>query len=251
VVEALVAQPRFARAVTAAPQYSFCSCRRGWHTATMNDDELGYDGLIAPTARTTVRRLADRARYERATVNAILDEGIVAHVGFVADTGVCVLPMAYGRIDDRLYLHGATGNAMLRSLSGGDVSVTVTLLDGLVLSRSAFHHSMNYRSVVVFGRAEQVVEPDEVMEALLAVVDHVAAGRSEACRRPTPSEVRKTRVVRLRIDEASAKVRTGPPVEEPDDLGLAFWGGVVPVTTTFGTAIADDFVAPGAAAPVY
>jgi nitroimidazol reductase NimA-like FMN-containing flavoprotein (pyridoxamine 5'-phosphate oxidase superfamily) len=217
----------------------------------MNGDEPGHDGLIAPTPRTTVRRLAERARYERTTVNAILDEGIVAHVGFVADTGVCVLPMAYGRIDDRLYLHGATGNAMLRALSGGDVCVTVTLLDGLVLSRSAFHHSMNYRSVVVVGPAEQVVEPDEVMDALLAIVDHVAVGRSDVCRRPTPAEVRKTRVVGLRIDEASAKVRTGPPVEDPDDLGLAFWGGVVPVTTTFGTPIADEFVASGIAAPVY
>jgi nitroimidazol reductase NimA-like FMN-containing flavoprotein (pyridoxamine 5'-phosphate oxidase superfamily) len=217
----------------------------------MNGDEPGHDDLIAPTPRTTVRRLAERARYERTTVNAILDEGIVAHVGFVAGTGVCVLPMAYGRIDDRLYLHGATGNAMLRALSGGDVCVTVTLLDGLVLSRSAFHHSMNYRSVVVVGRAEQVVEPDEVMDALLAIVDHVAAGRSDVCRRPTPAEVRKTRVVRLRIDEASAKVRTGPPVEDPGDLGLAFWGGVVPVTTTFGSPIADEFVARGVATPVY
>jgi uncharacterized protein len=217
----------------------------------MNGEQLDNDGLIAPTPRTTVRRLAERARYERATVNAILDEGMVAHVGFVTDVGVCVLPMAYGRVDDRLYLHGATGNAMLRALSGGDVCVTVTLVDGLVLSRSAFHHSMNYRSVVVVGRAEQVVDADEVMNALLAIVDHVAAGRSETCRKPTPAEVRKTRVVRLRIDEASAKVRTGPPVEDADDLRLAFWGGVVPVTTTFGTPIADEFVAPGLAAPVY
>src|SRR5690348_9581861 len=168
----------------------------------MNGGEPVNDGLIAPTARTTVRRLADRARYDRATVHAILDEGIVAHVGFVADTGVCVLPMAYGRIDDRLYLHGATGNAMLRALSGGDVCVTVTLIDGLVLSRSAFHHSMNYRSVVVVGRAERVEDDDEAMDALLAVVDHVAAGRSDACRRPTPPELRKTRVVRLEINEA-------------------------------------------------
>jgi len=217
----------------------------------MDAEQPGNDGLIAPTPRTKVRRLAERARYERATVNAILDDGIVAHVGFVADVGMCVLPMAYGRIDDHLYLHGATGNAMLRALSGGDVCVTVTLLDGLVLSRSAFHHSMNYRSVVVFGRAEQVVDGDEVMEALLAIVDHVAAGRSDVCRRPTAAEIRKTRVVRLRIDEASAKVRTGPPVEDPDDIGLAFWGGVVPVTTTFGMPIADEFVVPGMAAPVY
>ena len=188
-----------------------------------------------------MRRLAERGRYDRDTVGAILDEGFVAHVGFVADHGPCVLPMAYGRVDDTLYLHGATGNAMLRVLDDADVCVTVTLLDGLVLSRSAFHHSMNYRSVVIFGRAATVDEADERDRALRAVVDQMVAGRTDACRAPTPEELRATRVLRVSLAEASAKVRTGPPNEDPADLDPAvWWGGVIPVTTVLGEPQPDD-----------
>lgn len=196
-----------------------------------------------PSPRTKVRRLADRGRYDADTVHAILDEGLVAHVGFVADHGPVVLPMAYGRVDDVLYLHGASGNAMLRALDGGAVCVTVTLLDGLVLSRSAFHHSMNYRSVVVFGTAETVTDPGEREEALRVVVDHMVAGRSAECRPPSPEELRATRVVRVALGEASAKVRTGPPKEDAVDLDPpVWWGGVVPVSLVRGTPEPDAYV---------
>jgi nitroimidazol reductase NimA-like FMN-containing flavoprotein (pyridoxamine 5'-phosphate oxidase superfamily) len=193
----------------------------------------------APSVRTTVRRKADRGRYERDAIHAILDEGLVAHVGFTSDFGVAVLPMVYARLDDDLYLHGAAGNHMLRALDDADVCVTVTLVDGLVLSRSAFHHSMNYRSVVVYGRATLVTDDDEKDRVLCAVVDHMVAGRSEQCRPPTPEERRATRVVRVPLQEASAKVRTGPPIEETTDLALPYFGGVVPLSVVRGAPVAD------------
>jgi nitroimidazol reductase NimA-like FMN-containing flavoprotein (pyridoxamine 5'-phosphate oxidase superfamily) len=197
------------------------------------------DSISAPSARATVRRKADRGRYERDAIDAILDEGLVAHVGFTSDLGVAVLPMVYARVDDDLYLHGAVGNHMLRALDDADVCVTVTLVDGLVLSRSAFHHSMNYRSVVVYGRAEVVTDDDEKDRVLRAVVDHMVPGRSDQCRPPTPEERRATRVIRLPLHEASAKARTGPPIEEPDDLTLSYLGGVVPLALVRGAPVAD------------
>jgi uncharacterized protein len=207
---------------------------------------------LGPTARTTVRRKADRACYDWAAIAAILDEGLIAHVGFVAPEGVCVLPMAYGRVEDRLYLHGAAGNAMLKRLATGlDVCVTVTLVDALVLSRSAFHHSMNYRSVVVVGTADAVEDDATRAVALRAIVDHTVAGRSDDCRGPDAAELRATRVIALPITEASAKVRTGPPIEEADDLQLPFWGGIVPLDTTLGDPVADAYVPAGRAAPTY
>lgn len=183
-----------------------------------------------PTARTTVRRLAERGRYDAATIHAILDEAYVAHVGFVVDAQPRVLPMAFGRDGDVLYLHGAVGNAMLRASSGSQVCVTVTLLDGLVLARSAFHHSMNYRSVVVLGRAERVEDPDEARRALDVIVDHVQPGRSGQARPTSASELRKTMVLRLPLAEASAKVRAAGAIDDDDDLGLPVWAGVVPLS---------------------
>jgi nitroimidazol reductase NimA-like FMN-containing flavoprotein (pyridoxamine 5'-phosphate oxidase superfamily) len=162
-------------------------------------------------------------------------------VGFSGDAGVTVLPMVYGRVADDLYLHGAVGNRMLRALTDADVCVTVTLVDALVLSRSAFHHSMNYRSVVIFGQATLVEDAAEKDCALRAVVDHMVAGRSDQCRPPIPEELRATRVIRLPIAEASAKIRTGPPIEEPDDLALEWWGGEVPIVTSLGTPIPDQY----------
>jgi nitroimidazol reductase NimA-like FMN-containing flavoprotein (pyridoxamine 5'-phosphate oxidase superfamily) len=207
---------------------------------------------LGPTARTAVRRKADRARYDWQAIAAILDEGLIAHVGFVGEYGLCVLPMAYARIDDSLYLHGAAGNAMLRGLAQGtDVCVTVTLLDALVLSRSAFHHSMNYRSVVVVGAAVSVDDREERSVALRAIVDHIAHGRSYECRGPSDSELRATRVVRLPITEASAKVRTGGPIEDPDDFMLPYWGGHVPIRTIFGDPVPDEHVTAGAVTPSY
>jgi nitroimidazol reductase NimA-like FMN-containing flavoprotein (pyridoxamine 5'-phosphate oxidase superfamily) len=218
----------------------------------MAHDQLRTPADFEPTARTKVRRKAERGRYDWETVRSILDEGVIAHVGFATPEGVCVLPMAYGRVDDQLYLHGAVGNAMLRVLAGGgDVCVTVTLLDALVLSRSAFHHSMNYRSVVVVGTPVAVEDDDEKALALRAVVDHNLPGRSDDCRGPNAAELRTTRVIRLPITEVSAKVRTGPPIEEPDDLELPYWGGLVPLEVHRGAAVADDFVRPEVALPVY
>ena len=182
-----------------------------------------------PSERTRVRRLADRASYEQATVYAILDEALLVHVGVVTESGPVVLPMAFGRVGDTLYLHGAVGNALLKASGDAEVCVTATLLDGLVLARSAFHHSMNYRSVVVRGQA-RAVDGDEKLAALTAVVDHNLPGRWAAARPPSPSELRSTRVLALPLAEASAKVRTGPAVEDPDDLDLEVWAGVIPLS---------------------
>jgi uncharacterized protein len=207
---------------------------------------------VQPTARTTLRRKADRGRYDWDTIAAVLDEGLIAHVGFNAPQGVCVLPMAYARVRHQLYLHGAAGNAMLKELAASvDVCVTVTIVDGLVLSRSAFHHSMNYRSVVVVGTAVAVVDDATKQQVLRAIVDHTVAGRSEACRGPSAAELRATRVIALPITEASAKVRTGPPIEEPDDLALPYWGGVVPVRTVLGDPVPDTDVPDDVPAPAY
>lgn len=187
-----------------------------------------------PSDRTRVRRLADRGRYDAATVHAILDEAYLAHVGVVIDGEPRVLPMAFGRDGEVLYLHGAVGNALLRGGDGVEVCVTVTHLDGLVLARSAFHHSMNYRSVVVLGRAEKVTDLAEKRRALDAITDHVLPGRADDSRRSNDAELRQTLVLRVPLAEASAKVRTGPPIDEDDDLDLPHWAGVVPLRLVAG-----------------
>jgi hypothetical protein len=184
---------------------------------------------LTTTSRTKVRRLAERGRADRAIVNEVLDEAYLAHVGFVVDGEPRVLPMTYGRDGDVLYLHGAVGNAMLRASVDAEVCVTVTLLDGLVLARSAFHHSMNYRSVVLLGRATKVDDEAEKRRAFDVVVDHVLPGRSAVARPADDREVRQTMVLRLAIDEGSAKVRTGPPKDDDADLDLPVWAGVVPL----------------------
>ena len=203
----------------------------------MGDDLSQHDASrtdLKQTERTTVRRLAERGRHDRASVNGILDEAYIAHVGFVVDGAPKVLPMAFGRIDDVLYLHGAVGNAMLRASADAEVCVTVTLLDGLVLARSAFHHSMNYRCVVLFGTATRVDDETEQRLALEAVVDHTLAGRTADARGVTPAEQRKTLVLRLPIDEGSAKIRTGQPVDDDADQDLAVWAGIVPLRLVSG-----------------
>jgi nitroimidazol reductase NimA-like FMN-containing flavoprotein (pyridoxamine 5'-phosphate oxidase superfamily) len=195
-----------------------------------------------PQPRTRLRRKPERGRYDGDTIRSILDEAIVCHVGFVVDGQPVVIPTAFAVIDDHLYLHGATGNAMLRALGWGasDACVTVTLLDGLVLSRSAFHHSVNYRSVMVFGRGEAVTDADEKYRAVMAIVDHVVPGRSCDTRPPTPEELRATLVVRIPLAEASAKVRTGPPIEDDADLALGHWAGEVPLSVVAGAPVPDD-----------
>lgn len=167
-------------------------------------------------------------------MHAILDEGMVAHVGILGDEGPVVLPMAYARVGATLYLHGAAGNALLRAAEGRPVCATVTLLDGLVLAKSAFHHSMNFRSVVVFAPGRRVEDEGERRAALAAIVDHVVPGRSAEARPPSTSELRATRVLALDLTSSSAKVRTGPPVDD-DDADWPAWTGTIPVTVVRGT----------------
>lgn len=192
------------------------------------------DSAGAPSKRTRVRRRADRARYGSDDVLGILDAGLIAHVGVGTPEGPLVLPMAYGCDGERLYLHGARANHLLRSGDGHDVCVTVTHLDGLVIARTPFHNSMNYRSVVVRGRARRIDDNRRRLHALKLITDHISANW-DACRPPSPSELRKTTVLELPIAEASAKVRTGGPVDDPDDVAGPWWAGVVPVTTRFET----------------
>jgi nitroimidazol reductase NimA-like FMN-containing flavoprotein (pyridoxamine 5'-phosphate oxidase superfamily) len=190
---------------------------------------------VQNTERTTLRRKKERGSTDQKLLDAILDEALVAHVGFTADHGPVVLPMTYARIGDAVYLHGAAGNALLRAASGGvDVCMTVTLLDGLVLARSAFHHTMNYRCAVLFGRAVRVTDASELQAMSAALVDRMSPGRSAEARPPTEEELRATLVLRLPIEEASVKVRTGGPVDDDEDLVLPVWAGVVPLRLVAG-----------------
>jgi len=182
------------------------------------------------TPRTTVRRLSDRGVYDRQAIHAILDEALICHVGFVVDGQPVVIPTIHVRVGDTLYFHGSAASRMLRSLRNGvEACVTVTLLDGLVLARSAFHHSMNYRSVVVFGKGREVTDREEKLQALDALVDHVVPGRAAVVRAPNELEIKQTLVIALPLAEASAKVRTGPPVDDEADYALDVWAGVVPI----------------------
>jgi nitroimidazol reductase NimA-like FMN-containing flavoprotein (pyridoxamine 5'-phosphate oxidase superfamily) len=193
------------------------------------------------TERTTVRRLAKRGNYDRATVEAILDEALICHVGFVVDGSPVVIPTIHTRVGETLYFHGSAASRMLRSLCDGvDACVTVTLLDGLVLARSAFHHSMNYRSVVVFGNAHEVTDRDEKLTVLQALVEQVCRGRSADVRGPNESELKQTLVLALPINEASAKIRTGPPIDDEEDYALPMWAGVLPMRLQPGTAVRDE-----------
>lgn len=187
--------------------------------------------------RTRLRRHPERGRYDEATVHAILDEGIVAHVGVVSEEGPVVLPMAYARVGPTLYLHGAAGNALLRGAEEVPVCATVTLLDGLVLAKSAFSHSMNFRSAVVFATGRRVEDEGERRLALDAIVDHVVPGRSAEARPPTGAELRATRVLALDLASASAKVRTGPPTVDDADAGWPAWTGTIPITLVRGMPV--------------
>ncbi|MDQ3527000.1 MAG: pyridoxamine 5'-phosphate oxidase family protein [Actinomycetota bacterium] len=193
-------------------------------------------GSYPPSARTSPSRNAGRVSYDRAAVHAVLDEALVCHVGFVVDGQPVVLPQLHARVDDTLYLHGSTGARGLTAASNGglDVCVTATLTDGLVLARSAFHHSINYRAVVAHGTAELVTEAAEKSAALTALVEAVAPGRSADSRAPNAKELAATAVLRLNLTEVSLKVRTGGPNDDPDDLDLPHWAGVLPLATAAG-----------------
>jgi hypothetical protein len=202
------------------------------------------------TERTRLRRLPERAAYDRDTVHAILDEGFICHVGFVLDGQPFVIPTGYVRAADTLYLHGSTGSRLgLRP--GMDVCATVTLLDGLVLARSAFHHSMNYRSVVVLGRTRALTGPDEKEAALRALVEHIVPGRSDAVRGADRRELAATAVLALPLAEVSAKVRTGPPVDDEPDYDLPIWAGVLPLRQVADPPVPDDRLDPSLDVPAH
>ncbi|MFJ6833923.1 pyridoxamine 5'-phosphate oxidase family protein [Streptomyces sp. NPDC091209] len=208
-----------------------------------------------PTDRTVPTRAKERAAYDHELVHAILDEGYVGHLGFVRDGAPVVLPTLYARVGERLYVHGSTGSRPLRMTGQADpglaVCLTVTHVDGLVLARSAFHHSINYRSVVVHGIAHQVTDPDERRLALDALVDHVVPGRSADSRPANAKELAATAVISLDLDEVSAKVRGGGPNDEPEDLGLPYWTGILPLTKGYGTPVPADDLAPEIELPGY
>ena len=197
-----------------------------------------------------MRRLPDRGKYDAETIHKILDEAFVCHVGFVVDGQPFVIPTNYARVDDRLYLHGSSASRMLRSLSGGiPVCVTVTLVDGLVLARSAFHHSVNYRSVVALGRATLVEDLAENRRALELFTNHVVPGRWNDVRQPTDQELKATSVLLLPLSEASAKIRIGPPKDDEADYALPIWAGVLPLAVVPGAPIPDPRLNPGLAPP--
>jgi nitroimidazol reductase NimA-like FMN-containing flavoprotein (pyridoxamine 5'-phosphate oxidase superfamily) len=205
-----------------------------------------------PTARTRLVREADRAVYDRETVNQILDEGFLCHVGFVVDGQPFVIPTSYGRKDDCLYIHGSAASRMLRQMKGGEpVCVTVTLLDGLVLARSIFNHSMNYRSVVVLGKAVPVDDAAEKLVALRLLSEHIIPGRWADSRRPNERELKATSVLRLPIEEFSAKVRKGPAIDDEEDYSFPTWAGVVPLEMKVGEPIRDERLAENISLPTY
>ncbi len=216
---------------------------------------MSADQTYAPTPRTVPTRYRERARYDRATVHGILDEALVCHVGFVGDSGPVVLPTIHARLDETLYLHGSTGSHPMIAAAGAPeglpVCVTATLIDGLVLARSWMHHSLEFRSVVVVGNARLVRGDDQKRRALAAVVDHVASGRSADSRPPNARELAATAVIALDLLEVSAKVRTGGPADDEEDLTLPHWAGVLPLTLTSGGPVPADDLDPAIPLPSY
>ncbi len=199
-----------------------------------------------PTSRTKVRRLAKRAVYDKAQVHEILDEGFLCHVGFTQDNQPYVIPTLYTRAGELLYMHGSGASRMLRTLAQGvGVCVTVTLVDGYVLARSAFHHSMNYRSVTILGQARLVEDPAEKLQALRLITDHIVPERWEEVREPNELELRQTVVLALPLQEVSAKVRVGPPADDEEDYSRPVWAGVVPIHTRLGSPVPDGRVPAG------
>ena len=208
--------------------------------------------LQMPSARTRVVREADRAAYDRETVYRILDEGFLCHAGFVVDGQPFVIPTSYGRKDASLYIHGSAASRMLRQMKDGvPVCITVTLLEGLVLARSIFNHSMNYRSVVILGKAKLVDDPEEKLAALRILSEHILPGRWEDSRQPNERELKATSVLRVPIEEFSAKVRQGPPIDDEEDYSFPTWAGVVPLEMSVGVPINDPRLDSGRGVPEY
>lgn len=204
------------------------------------------------TERSTIRRVPKRGSYDRQTIHQVLDAGFLAHVGFSINGQPFVIPTLYGRAGDTLYLHGSAASRMLRELETGvNACVTVTLVDGLVLARSAFHHSMNYRSVVAFGKAKKIDGQEEKTEALRIISEHLIAGRWQDIREPAEQELKGTSVLEFAIEEASAKIRTGPPADDEEDYALPMWAGVLPLTLRAEAPVPDPRLAAGTPVPSY
>jgi len=202
--------------------------------------------------RSRLRRVPQRGHYDRESVYRILDAGFICHVGIQDHAGPIVIPTLYARVEDELVVHGATTSRLIGAIeSGGPVCVTVTHVDGIVLARSLFHHSLNYRSAVVFGHGRRIDGTGERLRALDAIADQLLPGRRSDARRPSPAELRATSVAAVRIEEASAKIRTGPPVDEEDDYALPVWAGVLPVSLAVGQPEPDPRLQPATAAPSY
>jgi uncharacterized protein len=204
---------------------------------------------LSTTERTTLHRLRERGRTDRADLYAVLDAGLICHLGVIVDGSPVVLPTGYGRVGDTLYLHGSSANRALLAADGQQVCVTVTHLDGLVCARSVFHHSMNYRSAMVFGAAHLQTRDSERLKALRAVTDQLVPGRWENVRGPTPKELAATSVLALPLEEASVKVRTGPPADDPEDYDTDIWAGVLPARLMFGAAEPDPALRAGVSIP--
>jgi nitroimidazol reductase NimA-like FMN-containing flavoprotein (pyridoxamine 5'-phosphate oxidase superfamily) len=210
---------------------------------------MSADRPLSTTPRTTLRRLRERGRTDRADLYAVLDAGLVCHVGVIVDGAPVVLATGYGRIGDTLYLHGSSGNQALRHAAGQDICVTVTHLDGVVYARAVFHHSMNYRSAMIFGTARLVTGEAERLAGLAAVTEQLAPGQWEHARGPTRKELAATSVLALPLDEASVKVRTGPPKDDPEDYDSDIWAGVLPVSLTLGDPVPDPALPAGVETP--
>jgi len=202
-----------------------------------------------PTPRTQVKRRPTRGVYDKTQVHSILDQGFVCHLGFVVDGQPFVIPTGYARSGELLYIHGSPASRMIRTATQFDICLTVTLVDGFVLARSVFHHSMNYRSVVVLGKARLVEDPREKLEALRCFTNHISPGRWEEARQPTESELKATSVLSLPLEEVSAKIRTGPPIDDEEDFAVPAWAGVVPIRTELGEPIPDQRLQPGVKPP--
>ncbi len=214
--------------------------------------QAGANERFTRTKRTELKRLPQRASYDRRIIYEILDEGFVCHVGFMHAGHPVVIPTAYGRLKDMLYIHGSAASRMVRTLAEGiQICVTVTLVDGLVLARSAFHHSMNYRSVVLFGTASRIENVTTKLKALRAFSEHIMPGRWAHVRKPNDAELKQTLVLQLPLTEASAKIRTGPPIDEESDYDLRVWAGELPLSLVAGEPITDPRLLPGIQVPAY
>jgi nitroimidazol reductase NimA-like FMN-containing flavoprotein (pyridoxamine 5'-phosphate oxidase superfamily) len=210
---------------------------------------MSADQPLSTTERTTLHRLRERGRTDRADLYAVLDAGLVCHLGVIVDGSPLVLPTGYGRRGDTLYLHGSSANRSLFAADGQQVCVTVTHLDGLVCARAVFHHSMNYRSAVIFGTARLMTDDAERLAALRVITEHLVPGRWDHVRPPTRQELAATAVLELPLDEASVKIRTGPPKDDEEDYACDIWAGVLPAALTFAAAVPDPALRPGTEIP--